>query len=166
MCECDACLQFVGSSAAAQHLAASEEFRRARVIKVHPSLNANAFRECWYASISAVYRVPPEASARRMRARTHARVLVCVVARASCAFCVCPLFSRRMELTTLAARFSLSRARYLAAMQRARLSWFPHSLATITSISASKAQRSLPGSVRLHPPKKGFGSLEGPSCLC
>ena len=51
-------MQFVGSEAAAQNLASSEEFQRARVVKVHPSLNANAFRECCYAAGKTVL-VPP-----------------------------------------------------------------------------------------------------------
>ena len=51
-------LQFVGSDAAARQLVASQEFQRARVVKVHPSLNANAFRECCYAAGKVVY-VPP-----------------------------------------------------------------------------------------------------------
>ena len=50
--------QFVGSEAAAENLASSEEFRRARVVKIHPSLNANAFRQCCYAAGKTVL-VPP-----------------------------------------------------------------------------------------------------------
>jgi len=49
---------FVGSDAAAHQLAATPEFQRARVIKVHPSLNANAFRERCYAAQKTVL-VPP-----------------------------------------------------------------------------------------------------------
>jgi len=43
---------------AAQRLAASEHFQRARVVKVHPSLNANALRELCYAAGKLVL-VPP-----------------------------------------------------------------------------------------------------------
>ena len=49
---------FVGSRAAAHQLASTQEFLHARVVKVHPSLNANAFRECCYAAGKIVL-VPP-----------------------------------------------------------------------------------------------------------
>jgi 5-formyltetrahydrofolate cyclo-ligase len=42
--------KFVRSEAAAHELASTQEFLRARVVKVHPLLNANAFRECCYAA--------------------------------------------------------------------------------------------------------------------